>query len=640
MRVILTVCIFFLYACGGAGVHTAPKTSHVPPPPKYDASTFFETTSLGGASISSDDAKILFSSDESGVFNVWSVSTQGGAAVQLTQSKTDARFAVAYFPNDDRFLYRGDTGGNEQTHLFVRELDGADKDLTPGEKVKAQFGGFSRDRKAFYVWTNERNPKFFDAYRYQVEGYSRELIFKNDAGWSPSAIDPSGRYIALGRVKNNADSDVYLVDLSTPDQAPVHITPHTDPANHAGIQFTPDLKSLLYTTDAHGEFDQVWQYDLSAGTHKMLVKRDWNVDWAVYSETGKYMMVKINEDASTRLEMWDRTKNVQIPLPSLPEGEVKSLTVSRDESRLALYVSSDREPANLFTSVIGDEKVTKLTDARNPKIDPQHLVDAQVIRYASFDKLKIPAILYRPHGASSSAKAPGIIFVHGGPGGQSRRGYRPMLQHLINHGYAILAVNNRGSSGYGKTFFHLDDKKHGDVDLKDCIWGRKYLESLDWIDDQRIAIMGGSYGGYMVAAALAFEPTSFELGINIFGVTNWVRTLESIPPWWASFREYLYAELGNPETDKERLRSISPLFHAHNIQKPLLVVQGANDPRVLKVESDEIVAAVKKNGVPVEYLVFDDEGHGFRKKVNRIAASQAYLNFLNTYLLKSTAVSE
>lgn len=207
-----------------------------------------------------------------------------------------------------------------------------------------------------------------------------------------------------------------------------------------------------------------------------------------------------------------------------------------------------------------------------------------------------------------------------------------MRQHLINHGYAVFAVNNRGSSGYGKTFFHLDDKNHGENDLQDIIYGKNYLQSLDWIDADKIGIMGGSYGGYMTAAALAFEPEEFKVGIDIFGVTNWVRTLNSIPPWWESFKKALYDEMGDPATDAERHRAISPLFHAQNITKPLMVIQGANDPRVLKIESDELVEKVKQNGVPVEYVVFDDEGHGFSKKTNRITASEAYVDFLNTYL--------
>lgn len=279
-------------------------------------------------------------------------------------------------------------------------------------------------------------------------------------------------------------------------------------------------------------------------------------------------------------------------------------------------------------------KHRQLTKSLSPKIDPAHLVESRVVRYPSFDGLPIPALLYRPHGATAEAPVPALVWVHGGPGGQSRTGYNPAIEHMVNQGYAILAVNNRGSSGYGKTFHHLDDRRHGDVDLKDCVQGRRYLESLDWVDGERVGIIGGSYGGYIVVAALAFELDAFEMGIDIFGVTNWLRTLESIPPWWESFRDALYAEMGDPAQERARLQGNSPLFHAKELTKPLLVVQGANDQRVLKIESDELVAAVEANGVPVRYVLFDDEGHGFRKKENRIKASDAYARFAEEHLKK------
>jgi dipeptidyl aminopeptidase/acylaminoacyl peptidase len=255
-----------------------------------------------------------------------------------------------------------------------------------------------------------------------------------------------------------------------------------------------------------------------------------------------------------------------------------------------------------------------------------------VVRFKSYDGVEVPGILYKPRNASASSPAPAIVLVHGGPGGQARRTYNAQVQHLVNHGYAVFDINNRGSSGYGKTFYHMDDKRHGDADLKDVVASKAFLQSMPWVAKDKIAIMGGSYGGYMVAAALAFQPDVFDAGVNIFGVTNWTRTLQSIPPWWAAMKESLYDEMGDPATDAERHRAISPLFHAKNIKKPLLVVQGKNDPRVLQIESDELVAAVKANGTPVEYLVFPDEGHGFQRKANRIAASEAYLKFLDQHL--------
>ena len=224
-----------------------------------------------------------------------------------------------------------------------------------------------------------------------------------------------------------------------------------------------------------------------------------------------------------------------------------------------------------------------------------------------------------------------MILVHGGPGGQTVPAYSSVNQYFANHGYVVLGINNRGSSGYGKTFFAADDKKHGREPLWDCIDAKKYLQSLDYVDPDRIAILGGSYGGYMVLAALAFQPQEFKVGVDIFGVANWIRTLENIPAWWEAQRVALYAEMGDPVADRKMLEEVSPLLHANLIRKPLMVLQGANDPRVLKVESDEIVAAVKKNGVPVEYIVFPDEGHGFSKKKNQIEGYSAVLRFLDKY---------
>ncbi len=213
------------------------------------------------------------------------------------------------------------------------------------------------------------------------------------------------------------------------------------------------------------------------------------------------------------------------------------------------------------------------------------------------------------------------------------RGYFALIQYLTNQGYAVLAVNNRGSSGYGKTFYKMDDRNHGDKDLMDCIYGKKYLQSLDYVDSSKIGIIGGSYGGYMTMAAMAFQPDEFKVGVDIFGVTNWLRTLKSVPPYWESFRKALYAEMGDPTTaDSLRLYNISPLFHAEKIKSPVMVLQGANDPRVLQVESDEIVEAMRKNNVPVEYMIFPDEGHGFVKKENEIKGYGAIVTFLDQYL--------
>ena len=628
---LMAVLSFSVLLAGGCA--TLSKYGSAPSDiPKYSASTFYNTTSVYGASFSPDESNLLITSDATGVYNAYRQPTSGGKPQMLTDSTTNATSGVSYFPHDGRILFTSDKGGNENNHLFVRELDGSTKDLTQGEKVKASFAGWSGDKKAFYVTTNEREPKYFDLYRYTTDGYSKQLIFRNTEGWSISDISDDGRWIALGKVRNNADSDVYVWDAEDPDAAPKHITQHEGNISHRVMTFTRDSKEIYYGTNGEGEFNQAWSYNLANGNRKPVVQARWDVSYVYFSENGRYRVTGINRDARTVVTVLDTTTNRKLKLPNLPEGDVRGISISPSETKMAFYVNGDTSPSNLFVMDLDAGDHQRLTDTLNPAINQEHLVAGKVIRYRSFDGLRIPSILYRPQTASRSAKVPALVWVHGGPGGQSRMGYRAAIQHLVNHGYAVLAVNNRGSSGFGKTFFHMDDKKHGDVDLKDCVWARRYLEKQSWVDGSKVGIIGGSYGGYMVAAALTFQPEEFDVGIDIFGVTNWLRTLKSIPPYWEAFRESLYAELGDPEEEEERRRAISPLFHGENIVRPLLVVQGANDPRVLQVESDEMVAAARKNGVPVEYVVFPDEGHGFRKRTNRITASEAYVKFLDKHL--------
>lgn len=606
--------------------------------PRYSAAQFYNTVSIGGGSFNHDGTKLLIHTDRTGVFNVYALPVAGGESEALTNSTTHAHFSVAYFPGDDRALVTADQGGNELNHLYVRELDGTLRDLTPGEQLKAMFVDWSAGDRGFWVVTNERDPQFFDLYRYDVGNYERQMIYENTAGYEIAAVSRDDAWLALVKTNNNADSDIYVVNLTTGDAR--LITPRGASAEsimHQPADFTPDGSALLFLSNAGGEFDRLRSFvlgELPEGVknHQVVEEADWDIVGSGFSRNGRYRVTSINADARTVLRVHETGTGQMLDLPDVPRGDITGVNFSRDGSRMSFVVNGDTSPANIFVADIAAGQATRLTDSMNPEINPATLVESEVVRYPSFDGREIPAILYKPHDASPANKVPALVWVHGGPGGQSRTGYNALVQFLVNQGYGVLAVNNRGSSGYGKTFFHLDDRDHGNGDLQDCIHGRRYLEGLDWVDGSRVGIFGGSYGGFMVAAALAFQPEAFDVGVNLFGVTNWVRTLESIPPWWASFRDSLYAELGDPTTDGERLRAISPLFHAANIKRPLMVIQGANDPRVLKVESDELVEAARANGAPVEYVVFPDEGHGFLKKQNRVTAAEGIREFLDAYL--------
>ncbi len=614
----------------------APSKSAARPSKQYSIEQFMASTRFAGASFSPDEKKLLFSSNQSGIFNAYSVSVAGGKPKALTRSKTDTTFAVSYFPKDERILFTRDQGGNENNHLYVRTLDGKEKDLTPGDKLKAVFFGWkSDDYSAFYVLTNERDPRFFDLYKYDAKTYARTLLYQNDSGYEVADLSRDEKWLALEKPRTTADSDIYLWDMTKKELK--HLSPHKGVARYSVASFDPASQALYYLTNDGSEFTRVGRYTLADGKSEDVERADWDIVYTYFSENGAYRVTAVNEDARTVIRLHDLKAGKLVALPRLPEGDITSVSIARSEKRMAFYHNGDRSPNNLYVYEFATGKASRLTDALSPEIDPEDLVEAQVVRFKSFDGMEIPNILFKPHQATPENKAPAIVWVHGGPGGQTRKGYSPLVQYLVNHGYVVLGINNRGSSGYGKTFFTADDQKHGREPLQDCLEARRYLASLPYVDGSRVGIAGGSYGGYMTLAALAFHPDAFNVGVDIFGVSNWLRTLQSIPPYWESFREALYQEIGDPATQEQMLRDTSPLFHAEKINKPLLVIQGANDPRVIKPESDEIVEAVKKNKVPVEYVVFPDEGHGFTKKKNEAQAYSRMLGFLDQYLKKPAA---
>lgn len=597
---------------------------------QYTIGQFMNTVSIGGSSFSADEGMILFSSNRTGIYNAFTIPVGGGEPKQITESEDNAIFALAFFPDDNRILFSSDKGGNEIYHIYLRHEDGTIKDLSPDKGARAVFYGWSYDEKSFFYGSNKRNPRFMDIYEMDIETFTPDLVYQNDAGYNLGDISRDKHYFAFSKTITEHNSDMYLYDRRSKELK--HLTPHEGDINYSPQTFGPDSKNLYYLTDENSEFTYLKQYDIESGKTEIVEQTDWDIWYSYFSRNGKYRIVGINEDAKTVIKVYETATGKPIRLPKLPGGNISSVNVSKSEKLMAFYFNGSRAPNNLYVYSFDTKKYTRLTDTMNPEIEPNDLVEAELVHYKSYDGLEIPAVFYKPHHIKPEEKAPALVNVHGGPGGQARIGYRATIQYLVNHGYVVIDVNNRGSSGYGKTFFKLDDLKHGEDDLADCIEAKKFLVSTGYVDENKIGIIGGSYGGYMVLAALTLQPDAFSVGVDLFGISNWVRTLENIPPWWEAFKEALYEEMGNPETDREYLYRISPLFHADRIIRPLMVLQGANDPRVLKVESDEIVEAAKKNGVPVEYILFEDEGHGFVKKENQIEGYRAILDFLDEHL--------
>ena len=595
---------------------------------QYTIEQFMNNESARANGFNHNNSKVLITSNRSGIFNLYSVPVTGGEFEPITQSDSTSVRGATYFPKDDRVLFTMDNDGDEIYKIYVKDSSGVHR-LTPAEGVRTLFWGWSKDGDAFYYMSNERDSRQMDLFKMDAETYESQPVFINKEGVQISDLSTNEQYLVYRKPINTNDSDLYLLNLESNETVKIN----KEQSGNSAEDFSLDNASLYYTTDQGAEFSYLMRYDIESGTSEKVRDENWDITGFGFTHEGKYSVTYINEDASTKVEVSHVADGKTLELPSFDNAHITGVRFSRDESMMLFSVGGSHTPSNTWAYDPASGSLNQLTDVLNPAIEQDDLVAAKVIRYPSFDSLEIPAIYYEPHQASAENKVPAIVWVHGGPGGQSRQNYSSTIQYLVNHGYAVLAVNNRGSSGYGKSFYQMDDLNHGDKDLKDCIAGKDWLANRENIDADKIGILGGSYGGYMTMAAMAFAPDEFEVGVNLFGVTNWIRTLRSIPSWWESQKEALYKELGDPNSaDSVRLRAISPLFHTENITKPVLVLQGGKDPRVLQVESDEIVEGVKANGVPVEYVLFEDEGHGFAKKENQIEAYKAILTFLDTYL--------
>lgn len=655
LGLLLPICL----ACASTPQQTTPTDD--------GAEALFSTTGLfGPLSFSPDGRRVLASMDLDGAYRptVISVETSGPEPRTLPVPGDDTAWAVRFFPADDRVLYRSSPGGSELDHLFVREPDGTLVDLTArlvdeaalARGVATEPVGFDRDGRHLWLAVNDRRPDAVDLHRVDLthgRGYRGHRVFENDGAFAYDALSADGTWVALGETRSTRDRSVHLLHL--PSGTLSALESGAGPgrvASARGFAFSPDGRFLFGSSDADRETSYLVRWEVDRGPEprppQVVIEPPAGplaaVTEVALSAAGSTLAVLWDRDAATELALYrltDREAPTLEPVPLPPGGEPAerdSLAFSPDGGRLAFLASTDRTARNLYTVDVGDGGATppvRHTDTLSPALEPGELVASRPLSFRAADGLEIPGLLYLPPAASADEPVPAVVWVHGGPGGQSRHGFNPLFQYLVRAGYAVYAVNHRGSGGYGKTFASLDDRRHGEADLDDCVAARAALETTGWIDPDRVAIAGASYGGYLVLAALAFRPEAFDAGVDFFGPSNWLRTLGSLRPERESIRRALETEMGSLD-DLERLEDMSPLFSAHRITAPLLVLQGAHDRRVLPAESSEIVERLRSRGVPTELVLFEDEGHGFVRRDNRIAAYRSMRRFLDRHLKVST----
>lgn len=618
-------------------------------PPLLDRELFFDNPEISGAQLSPDGSFLSFIKPYNGVMNIWvkKLDEPFDAARPLTADKQ--RPIRSYFWSRDGkyILYAQDKGGDENFNIYAvnpsdKVLPGAEvpenRDLTNLTGVRVQiFAVPKTEPDALYIGLNDRDPAWHDLYKMQISTGKRTLIRKNSADDRLTGLvfDWDDNLRLANRT--NMDGSNEILSVNEESLTPIYKTTIFETAYVAG--FDKNNKNIYLVTNKGDAIDRTRLVLFDPVTLKEeLIEYDpdnkVDLDNVFISEVSREIIYTSFEDAHTRFYFKDSgyEKDYHLIKQQLPDHEVYFARSTADEKHWIIGSYSDVDPGSTYLFDRDTKKLSFQYTSR-PNIPVKDMATMQAISYISSDGLKIPAYLTLPKGKEAK-NLPLIVFPHGGPWARSSWGFNGYAQFLANRGYAVLDPNFRSSTGYGKKFINAGDKEWGRKMQDDLTWGVKYLVEQGIVDADKVGIMGGSYGGYATLAGLAFTPDVYACGVSIVGPSNLTTLLNSIPPYWEAMLSTFYTRMGNPNTEegKADLEKMSPLFSANKITSPLLVVQGANDPRVNKHESDQIVVALRERGFPVEYIVAPDEGHGFARPVNNMAMLAAAEKFLAKYL--------
>ena len=623
---------------------TAQKTGA---PPIIDREFFFGDPEITGAQLSPDGKFIAFIKPFKGTRNVWVKRTEEpfDKAKPITADTT--RPIPEYFwSRDGKYvLFVQDKGGDENYLVYAVDPNAspaagqevpAARNLTDAKGVRAEIYAVPRtDPDAIYVGLNDRDSAWHDLYKVKISTGERTLVRKNTeriVGWT---FDLKDQLRLATRVTDNGDTEILRVD----DKGFTKVYSCNVFESCEPVRYHKDGQRVYFQTNKGAGIDltQLELFDPATGKEELVesdpLKR---VDLAdvTFSEVTDEIIATAYLDDRARVYFKDKSFEADYNLlkKQFPDGEIDFASNTKDERLWLAEVDSDTDPGETYLFDRNTKKLT-LQYHKREKLNRDYLAPMKSIRYKSSDGLEIPAYLTLPKGAEAK-NLPLIAFPHGGPWARDNWGYDGFAQFWANRGYAVLQPNFRGSTGYGKKFIDAGNKQWGDKMQDDITWGVKYLISQGIADPKRVGIMGGSYGGYATLAGVAFTPDLYAAAVDYVGPSNLSTLLETIPPYWEAGRQLFYQRMGDPNTPegKAQLDRQSPLNSANKIKTPLLVVQGANDPRVNKREADQIVIALRDRGFPVEYIVAPDEGHGFQRPVNNMAMFSQAERFFAKYL--------
>ena len=597
---------------------------------KPSLSQFLNMRSTGAPSLSPDGSHYVFLWAVTGNPQVWSTRVENGFPEQLTSFEDRVTF-VEWAPAGNRIFFGKDSGGNEKTQLYLMRPDGSGVEaLTSNPKAVHQAGSVSRDGRWLAYGANDRDEKNFDVLVMDLETRESRRLVALDAPFYPGDFSPDGKSLLVRREDHSRNSDLYLVDVAT--SRLTHLTPHEGDARFFGGEWLPDGRSLYVVTDQGRDRLSLALLRVSPGAPRLefIETGPREVEGVAVSWDGKYLTYTVNEDGSTRAVVLERATQRPVALPKGRKATAARFTA--DSRKVILATQSGRELTERHLLDPATGKVTQIGFASYAGVPKESLVEPRLVRYPSFDGVEVPAWLYVPQGGKPDGTLPMIVHYHGGPESQSRPYVSPTVQFFVSRGYAVLQPNIRGSSGYGKKWLDADNGRNRQVSIRDAAAAAEWAKKSGWVHPRKLAAFGGSYGGYMTLCMAAFYPDYWAAAVDDVGMSNLVTFLKNTGAYRARSR---MGEYGDLDGDAEFLQSVSPLNFADRIQAPLMIVQGANDPRNPRTEAEQIVEAVKKKGGTVEYLLFPDEGHGIGKLRNRIKYLTAMVEFLDKHVKAS-----
>ena len=587
----------------------------------YEFGRYLKIRGAWGAGWSPDGRRVCFLTEITGVPQAWEVPAGGGWPEQLTFHEERVSGAE-YSPTRDEILFGMDAGGNERSQLFLLGTGGSgERDLTRGPGSIHLSGGFSPDGTRISFTATRRNGTDFDVFVQDVPDGEPEMVWETTGYHTVSGWGPDGSFLIVVRHHSNTDNDLYRLDLTNAGGGATLLTPHEGEARFRSPNVKPDGGSMYLATDRDGDFVRLARLDLGTLGIEYLTPDDHDVEEVELSPDGRVLAATRNVGGYSDLLLFNG-RGGRMPDPEVPRGIVGGLAYAPDSRKLAFTLVGPALNPDVWTMQLPDGEARRLTRSSTAGIPRTSFREPRVVRYPSFDGLEIPAVFYEPE----SGDAPVVINVHGGPESQSRPSFAPVTQYLLGRGHAVLLPNVRGSTGYGKGYTHLDDVRLRMDSVKDLAHAAYWLRERG---HEKIAVMGGSYGGFMVLAALTEYPDLWSAGVDIVGIANLVTFLQNTGSYRRALRE---PEYGTLEKDREFLESISPIHKADRITAPLMVVHGKNDPRVPVGEAEQIVEKVRGNGGSVEYLLYEDEGHGLARLGNRLDAYPKIAAFLDRHL--------